>query len=78
VNVVDPNVTLQLLNTMGAWGKVVDTGIGGNDETGWQWFAATSASLECLFPLRISANDHPNPSSHSPQDFVHFCAPLWP
>ena len=33
VNVVDPNVTLQLLNTMGTWGKVVDTGTDGNDET---------------------------------------------
>ena len=33
MNVVDPNVTLQLLNTMGAWGKVVDTGTDGNDET---------------------------------------------
>ena len=51
---VDPNVTLQLLNTMGVWGKVVDTGIGDNDETGWWWFAATSALLECFFPLRIS------------------------
>ena len=45
---VDPNVILQLLNTMGAWGKVVDTGIGDNDETGWWWFAATSALLECF------------------------------
>ena len=53
MNVVDPNVTLQLLNTMGAWGKLVDTGIG-NDETGWWWFAPTSALLECFFPLRIS------------------------
>ena len=45
---VDPNVILQLLNTMGAWGKVVDTGIGDNDETVWWWFAATSALLECF------------------------------
>ena len=28
MNVVDPNVTLQLINTMGAWGKVVDKGLG--------------------------------------------------